>query len=86
MTVFKPSASLTDENNAWMASSTASRSSSSMLLSETLTKEFKIMVNLLLKALPATVTRDANARALKTDIGIAVNVGINTGKTVEART
>ena len=86
MTVFNPSASLTDENSAWMASSTASRRSSSMLLSETLTKEFKITVNRLLKAFPATVTRDANARALKTDIGIAVNVGIKTGKTVEART
>jgi len=38
------------------------------------------------KGRPATVTRDASARALKTDIGIAVNVGIKTRKTAEART
>lgn len=43
-------------------------------------------VNRLLNELPATVTSDARARALNTDIGIAVNVGINTGNTVEART
>ena len=40
------------------------------------------MVNRLLKAFTATVSRDANARALKTDIRSAVtNVGIKTGKT-----
>ncbi len=43
-------------------------------------------VSRLLKEFPATVTSDAKARALKTVIGIAVSVGINTGKTVEART
>ncbi len=43
-------------------------------------------VRRLLKADPATETRDASARALKADIGIAVRVGIRMGKTVEART
>jgi hypothetical protein len=51
-----------------------------------LSSEFNITVNLRLNAFPATVTRDANALALNTDIGIAVNVGIKTGNTVEART
>jgi hypothetical protein len=54
--------------------------------SETLTSEFNITVNLRLNAFPATVTSDAKALALNTDIGIAVNVGIKTGNTVEART
>jgi hypothetical protein len=54
--------------------------------SETLTNGFKILVNRLFNALPATVTKDARARALNTVMGIAVSVGINTGKTVVART
>ena len=39
-----------------------------------------------LSALPATDTKDARACALKTVMGMAVNVGMRTGKTVEART
>lgn len=86
MTVFRPSASFTDEKRASVASATASRSSSSMSSSDTFTRAFKMTVKRLLSALPATVTSEARARALKTVIGMAVKVGINTGKTVEART
>ena len=43
-------------------------------------------VRRLLRAFPATVTRAARARALKTVIGMAVSVGMRTGKTVAART
>lgn len=75
-----------EENKALIASSTASRSSLSISSSDTFTNEFKMTVNRRLNAFPATVTSDASARALKTVIGIAVNVGIKTGKTVEART
>ena len=75
-----------EENKALIASLTASRSSSSISSSITLTNEFKITVSRRLNAFPATVTSDASARALKTVIGMAVNVGIKTGKTVEART
>ncbi len=75
-----------EDNNARNASDTAVRSSSSMSPSETLTNGFKMLVNRLLNALPATVTKDARARALNTVMGIAVSVGINTGKTVVART
>jgi hypothetical protein len=75
-----------EDNKALIASSTASRSSSSISSSDTFTNEFKMTVSRRLNAFPATVTSDASARALKTVIGTAVNVGIKTGKTVEART
>lgn len=45
-----------------------------------------IVVRRLDKEFPATVTREARARALKAVIGVAISVGIRTGKTVEART
>lgn len=43
-------------------------------------------VRRLLNADPATETRDASARALKADMGIAVRVGMRMGKTVDALT
>jgi hypothetical protein len=52
----------------------------------TLTNAVKMTVKRLLKALSATVTRDASARALKTVMGVEIKVGIKTGNTVEART
>ena len=86
MRVWRPSVSLIDDKIADNASFAASASSASGSLSIVLTRAFKITVNLLLSALPATVTNAANARALNTVIGRAVNVGMRTGKTVEART
>lgn len=78
-----------EASNACIASWTADLSSSSSSVSEfseILTSAFKITVSRLLSAVPATVTRDARARALNTVIGIAVKVGIKTGNTVAART
>lgn len=46
----------------------------------------KMVVSRLLSALPATVTSEAKARALKAVIGVAMSVGMRTGNTVEART
>lgn len=69
-----------------IASSTASESSSSFDVSEAFTNAVSIVDSLLLKALPATVTRDARALALNTLIGVAIKVGIKTGKTVLAWT
>jgi hypothetical protein len=43
-------------------------------------------VKRLLRAVPATVTREANACALKMVMGLEVNVGMRTGNTVDART
>jgi len=40
------------------------------------------MVSRLLRVFPATVTRDARARALKAVIAMEINVGISTGNTV----
>lgn len=87
--VLRPSGSQMDDIEAWIASSTADFSSSSSsisLLSYALTRAFRTTVRRRLRAFPATVTRDAIARALNADIGMAVSVGRRIGNTVDART
>jgi hypothetical protein len=88
MSVFKPSGSSIDPKSALSASLIASVNSSlsGLASSFSFTRALRMMVRRLLNALPATVTRVASARALKTDIGDAVRVGNKTGNTVEART
>ena len=87
--VLRPSASHTDDMIEWIASSTASLSSSSSLTSGPsciFTRALRTEDRRLLSAEPATETNEASARALNADMGIAVRVGIRMGKTVEART
>jgi hypothetical protein len=88
MRVFRPSGSSIDSNKASSASVMASRNSpwSGVEPSSSLTRALRMTVKRLLRALPATVTNVPKARALKTDMGEAVRVGISTGNTVDART
>lgn len=90
MSEFKPSGSEMELSRATVASSTATRSSSSTESvvddSVTFTSAVRTIASRLLRALPATVTKDANALALKAVMGVATSVGIKTGKTVFART
>jgi hypothetical protein len=82
----KPSLSSTEAKRALNASSTSCLTSSSSSDSNDLTSGVRTEVKRLLNALPATVTNDARARALKAEIGVTVRVGRRVGKTEAART
>ena len=86
MRTLRPSRSATELNRATIASSAASFTSPLGFESRVLTRAVTIAESLLLRALPATVTNVAKARALKADVGEAIKVGMRIGKTVFART
>ncbi|KAG1223206.1 hypothetical protein G6F68_020411 [Rhizopus microsporus] len=84
--VCKPSSSSIESKKASVVALSASIVSSSSVIIRDSTRDSRIAANRLFNAGPATVTRDASARALKAVIGTVIKVGMSTGKTALERT